>query len=110
MADIVPRVVPAAERMLYPPVYGPQVSVFFSLIARLPYAAAKVLWLLASLLTYGICGYLVWRTCPRLHDRPGTTTLLLVAAPALHFMLGFVQISAISGLIFPERFQEPGGK
>lgn len=95
MADLVPRVVPGAHRMLYPPVYGPQVSLFFSPLARLPYTTARDVWLVLSLLAYAGCGYAVWSVCPRLRDRAGLTALLLAAAPALHFMLGFIQVSAI---------------
>jgi hypothetical protein len=95
MAAIVPRVVPGAHNAPYPPVYGPQVSVFFSPLARLPYLAALYTWLAISVLVYAACGYAMWKACPRLHDKRGLVFLLLLAAPAFHFLLGFSQVSAI---------------
>jgi alpha-1,2-mannosyltransferase len=96
MAAMVPRLVPGAHEAKYPPVYGPQVSVFFRPLARLSYQTARNLWIVISIVVYAICCYAIWRHCPRLHDRRWMTLVLLVAAPGLHFMLGFVQISALA--------------
>lgn len=98
MATIVPRVVPGGPSAVFPPAYGPQVALFFSPLAALPYTTALYLWFVLTLLTYGACAYAIWRVCPALHARPWSTTLLLVAAPALYFALGWSQISAI-GLV-----------
>jgi glycosyl transferase family 87 len=97
MAAITSRVVPGAETQTYPypPVYGPQVSVFFSPLARLPYRAARDLWLAITLAIYTACCYALWRVCRRLHPWPWTTAGLLAAAPVLHFTLGYVQASMI---------------
>ena len=93
-----PRLVPGVTDMRFPPVYGPQISLMFAPFARLPYGASLAVWLFASLAACLTCGYLVWKACPRLADRSWTIALLLVADPALHFVLGFAQISAI-GLV-----------
>src|SRR5262245_43302362 len=98
MADVAQRVLPGHQRVLYPPVYGPQVSLLFRPIAMLPYVPARHLWLAITVLVYGLCTYAIWRTCPRLADKPGTTALLLVAAPALHYLAGFLQVSVV-GLV-----------
>lgn len=98
MAAIVPRAVPGAPVTLFPPAYGPQISLLFSPLTWLPYSTALYLWVVSSFLAYAVCCYGVWRACPRLHDRRWTTAVLLVAAPALHFALGWTQISAI-GLV-----------
>src|SRR6185436_11535294 len=98
MADVAQRVLPGHQRVLYPPVYGPQVSLLFRPIAMLPYVPARHLWLAITVLVYGLCTFAIWRTCPRLVDKPGTTALLLVAAPALHYVAGFLQVSVI-GLV-----------
>jgi hypothetical protein len=89
------RVLPGTDDLRFPPVYGPQISVLFRPLARLPYTVAMNLWLAITLLVYGACGYAVWKACPRLREMPWTFFLLLVAAPALRFDLGFAQISAI---------------
>lgn len=98
MAAMVPRVVPGAPEAKYPPVYGPQISVLFSPLARLSYLSALRVWLALSLAVYAVCCYTIWRVCPRLHDRRWTVLVLLVAAPALHFDLGFSQVSVL-GLV-----------
>jgi alpha-1,2-mannosyltransferase len=96
MADIGQSVLPGGHRAMYPPVYGPQVSLFFSPMALLSYVAARNAWIVLSLCVYAACMYAIWKACPRLHAHPGLVTLLLIAAPALHYVLGFVQISALA--------------
>src|SRR5262245_60556933 len=98
MADVAQRVLPGHQRPLYPPVYGPQMSLLFKPLAMLPYVPARHTWLSITVLVYGVCTYLIWRTCPRLADKPGTAALLLVAAPPLHYVAGFLQVSVI-GLV-----------
>ena len=80
MAAIVARVIPGAAAALFPPAYGPQMALFFIPFAWLPYFTALYLWVALSLLAYAACAYAFWRICPRLHDRPWTTTVLLVAS------------------------------
>jgi glycosyl transferase family 87 len=98
MADVAQRVLPGHQRVLYPPVYGPQMSLLFMPLATLPYMYARHTWVVITVLLYAACAYAIWRVCPRLHDRPWTTTVLVAAAPQLHYVLGFVQVSVI-GLI-----------
>lgn len=95
---ILKRVVPGGPEVRYPPVHGPQMSLFFSPLARLPYPTALILWQLLTVLTFATCGYAVWRVCPRLRGRPWPVFWLLLAAPALRFELGFAQTAAI-GLV-----------
>lgn len=95
MADVAQRVLPGHQRPLYPPVYGPQMSLLFRPLAMLPYVAARHVWLAITVLVYGFCTYAIWRVCPRLRDKPGTTALLLIAAPALHYVAGFLQVSVL---------------
>lgn len=94
-AAMIRRHVGVNANLRFPPVYGPQVSVFFRPFSRFSYLTALDLWLIVTLLIYGACCYAVWRICPHLHDRRWTTLLLLTASPGLHFALGFSQISAI---------------
>ncbi len=96
-AAILKSVIPSST-LRFPPVYGPQVSVFFSPLAWLSYTAALRVWLLVTIAVYAACSYAVYKTCPRLRDRRAMVIVLLAAAPALHFDLGFAQASAI-GLV-----------
>jgi alpha-1,2-mannosyltransferase len=98
MADVAQRILPGHQRVLYPPVYGPQMSLLFGPLAMLPYVPARHLWLAITLLVYGACTYAIWRVCPRLRNMPGTVALLLIAAPALHYVAGFLQVSVL-GLV-----------
>jgi hypothetical protein len=98
MADVAQRILPGHQRVLYPPVYGPQMSLLFAPLAMLPYVPARHVWLAITVLVYGVCTYAIWWVCPRLRDKPGTTALLLIAAPALHYVAGFLQVSVI-GLV-----------
>jgi hypothetical protein len=98
MADVAQRILPGHQRVLYPPVYGPQMSLLFAPLAMLPYVPARHTWLAVTILVYGVCTYAIWRVCPRLRDKPGTTAVLLIAAPALHYVAGFLQVSVI-GLV-----------
>ena len=98
MADVAQRILPGHQRVLYPPVYGPQMSLLFVPLAMLPYVPARHVWLAVTVLIYGVCTYALWRVCPRLRDKPGTTAVLLIAAPALHYVAGFLQVSVI-GLV-----------
>src|SRR4051794_36420642 len=44
MATIVPRVVPGAPVTVFPPAYGPQISLLFSPLTRLSYSTALYTW------------------------------------------------------------------
>jgi glycosyl transferase family 87 len=90
------QIVPAMHERRYPPFYGPQISVFFSPLARLPYGSALIVWMAVSLLTYLACAFAVLKACPRLRDRRAAVALLLLADPALYYTLSFGHISAIA--------------
>jgi Glycosyltransferase family 87 len=96
MADIAERVLPGGQRAMYPPVYGPQVAVLFRPLAALTYVAARNLWVAVTIALFAGCVYAMWRASPRLREVPGTVALLAVASPALHYTLGFVQVSALA--------------
>ncbi len=95
LAAVVNRVVPETVEAKFPPVYGPQVGLFFAPLARLPYVPALLTWLAVSLSGYALLVYLVWRTCPTLQRERWTTLLLAVGAPGLYFTMSFGQASVI---------------
>ena len=64
MAATVDRVVPVKVEAKFPPVYGPQVGLFFAPLAALPYVPALLLWLAVTIATYLACVYAVWRAGP----------------------------------------------
>jgi hypothetical protein len=103
-AAMVPRIVPGATDLRYPPIYGPQMSVLFSPLASFSYTTAMAVWVGVGIAVYLGCGYAVWKACPRLRDRPWTAALLLLADPGLHFTLAFVQVSPIGLLCVTSAF------
>lgn len=94
-AALLAKVIPGSNDLRYPPVYGPQVAAFFAPLARLSYNNANYTWLLITFLVYGLCGWALWRRSARLREWKGTTLVLLLAAPALNFDLGFAQAAVI---------------
>ena len=111
-AAILADLLPQAANLRYAAFYGPQISVLFSPLARLPYPTAMAVWMCVSLAIYLACGYAVWRACPRLRDCGYMVGLLLLADPALYYMLSFVHISAVALLcvtvaFFALRAQRP---
>jgi hypothetical protein len=111
-AAMLTTLLPNGPPVRYPPFYGPQISVFFSPLARLPYAWALAAWMAITCLVYVACGYAMWRACPRLRDRAAAVAVLLLADPTLYYTLSFVQISAIAlvcvtGAFFALRANRP---
>jgi Glycosyltransferase family 87 len=95
-AAMLTTLLPNGPPVRYPPFYGPQLSVFFSPLARLPYEWALAAWMGITCLVYFACGYAIWRSCSRLHDRAAAVAVLLLADPTLYYTLSFAQISAIA--------------
>src|SRR6266478_9478566 len=54
-SELAQQKVPQAGHLLYVPLYGPQVSLWFAPLAALPYAAALTLWLVFNTVLYAIC-------------------------------------------------------
>jgi hypothetical protein len=95
-AAMLTALLPAGPAVRYPPFYGPQISVFFSPLARLPYEWALAAWMAITCLVYFACGSAIWRACPRLRNRADAVVILLLADATLSYTLSFVQISAIA--------------
>jgi hypothetical protein len=88
--------VPEAGHLLYVPLYGPQVSLFFAPLAKLPYPVALALWLVANAVIYALCCYAVWRTCPRLQNETRTAFILVAGYPAFIHLLAWGQTSGLA--------------
>ncbi len=80
--------VPVARGYVYVPLYGPQVSLLFASLARLPYLWALLIWLAANVTIYAASCYAVWKACPQLAQHGWTVFLAALAFP------GFVQLIA----------------
>ena len=90
------RRVPQAGRLFFVALYGPQVSLLFAPLAALPYGGALVAWLVANAVLYGLCCYLIWRTCTSLRLDGGLVLLLGLAYPAFFHLMAWGQTSALA--------------
>ena len=99
-AKVALDLLPDLNGVHYLPVYGPQVALFFSPLAALPYGWALALWLVGIAFTYGLCCWLVWRTCPHLQHEGATVFLVAVANPAFVNVIAHGQNSAIALALF----------
>jgi hypothetical protein len=95
------RVLP---NLVLPNLYGPQVGLFFVPLARFSFPAAARIWVVASLLMFVACVYLIWKTCPalRLHARM-VAICALAFPPVFHFFVRG-QLSALVLACFTAAF------
>ena len=95
MAAVADRVVPGVPKAVFPPVYPPQVSLFFSPLARLSYLPALYAWLGVTLVGFAACTFVVWRQSDLPRDSAWPVAALALGAPGLHFTLSFAQASVL---------------
>jgi hypothetical protein len=88
--------VPQAGRLFFVALYGPQVSLLFAPLAALPYGGALVVWLMANAVLYGLCCYVIWRTCASLRSDGRLVLLLALAYPAFFHLMAWGQTSALA--------------
>jgi alpha-1,2-mannosyltransferase len=99
-AELAREFVANAPNSLYVPLYGPQVSLFFVPLARLPYGYALAAWLAVNVLIYAFCCFAVWKTCPGLQKYRGTGLILAIAFPGFFHLLAWGQTSGLALLCF----------
>jgi hypothetical protein len=87
-----------------PNLYGPQVALFFSPLARFSFPAAARIWIAVSLVLTFLCVYFVWKSCPALQPHFGIVALCALAYPPLFHFLARGQISALVLACFTAAF------
>ena len=92
--------VPESAGDYFLPVYGPQYSLIWAPLARLPYGWAAAIWLVLSAAIYAVCCYSIWRTCPNLRAYGSTVALLAAAFPGLFALITFGQNSSLAMACF----------
>jgi len=93
---VVARVLPEAAGYRYVPLYGPQVSLLFAPVARLPYGWALTVWLALNAAIYAACCYVIWKTCSSLQDQGWTAVILAAAFPGIFHLLLWGQTSGLA--------------
>jgi len=100
------RLVPQAGRLLFVPLYGPQVSLLFAPLAALRYAQALLVWELITAAIYSLCCYAVWKTCLNLRSDPLTVFALAAGYPAFFHLMIWGQSSAVALACFTIAYLE----
>jgi alpha-1,2-mannosyltransferase len=99
-AELAAQRVPAAAGIRYIPLYPPQFSILFAPVARYSYSRMLVVWLAVSALLYGLCIYVMWRTCPSLRQEKVASFLLATAFPGFFHLILWGQASALALVCF----------
>ena len=95
-AEITQQRVPGVGRVLFVPLYPPQVSLIFVPFAALPYAWALLCWASLSAVLYGLCCRLIWKTCGDLQRDGRLVLLLALAYPAFFHVIAWGQTSVLA--------------
>src|SRR5688572_24318616 len=80
----------------FAPIHGPQMSVLFAPLARLPYEVAVALWLLLTAAGYALCWFLLWSASPSLRPYGWLAVVLAIGYPAFYLLIAFGQNSVLA--------------
>lgn len=98
------ELLPGSQDIPCIPVHPPQVSVLFSIFARMTYAHAQLLWWLITCTAYAVCCYFLWIACPNLHRCRTAVGLTASSFPGLLFLIKFGQTTVIALIAFTWAF------
>lgn len=104
LAAVQRTLVPQSAGAYFVASYGPQVYLPFSLLSRLPYAWAALIWAVLNCALYFACCYAVWRCCPELRPYTLTVFLLALAFPGFFTLIAFGQTSGMALALFTSAF------
>src|SRR6266446_10935081 len=96
--------IPQAAGDVYLPLYGPQVSLLFAPLARLPYGWALTTWLSFNVVIYALCCYAIWKRCANLRSYGWTVLILALAFPGFFHLILWGQTSGLALLCFTLAF------
>lgn len=99
-AALIQKMVPGAGAVIFVPLYGPQVAMFFAPWSRLPYAWAVTLWMLLNAVLYALCCGVVWRECPNLRRHAGKVAWVACAFPGLFSLIAWGQTAGVALALF----------
>ncbi len=105
-STVAQRLVPQAGRLIFVPLYGPQISLFFAPLAALPYGQALLVWELFTAAIYALCCYAVWKKCLNLRTESATVLVLAAGYPAFFHLMIWGQSSAVALACFTIAYLE----
>jgi hypothetical protein len=79
----------------FAPIHGPQMSVLFAPLARLPYEVAVAMWLLFTAAGYALCWFLLWSASSSLRSYGWLAGILAAGYPAFYLLIAFGQNSVL---------------
>ena len=79
----------------FAPIHGPQMSVLFAPLARLPYEVAVAVWLLLTAAGYALCWFLLWSASTSLRSYWWLAGILAIGYPAFYLLIAFGQNSVL---------------
>jgi hypothetical protein len=82
-AEYLRAIIPGAPETVFIPVYGPQVALAFSALARLPYFVSFLIWSAITVGGFAAACYATYRICPNLAACRRDVLILAAASPAL---------------------------
>jgi hypothetical protein len=94
-ANRMDRLVPDYENR-FAPIHGPQLSLLFAPLARLPYEVAFGVWIAFTCVGYALCCALLWTAVPGLKRFRWITVTLAAGYPAFYFLIAFGQSSVLA--------------
>jgi alpha-1,2-mannosyltransferase len=94
------RILPDLKLYAEHPNYGPQVALFFSPLARMPYEWSLGLFLVLTALCYAAAVRIIWKECPGLQDHGQLVAVLAAASPLFFSQLRYGQASAFALLMW----------
>jgi len=86
------------------PNYGPQIALFFTPLALLPFGWSLALFLTAMALCYSAGVWLIWRECDGLRAYGPVVGVLALASPLFYTMVLYGQLSAAALLFWSSAY------
>lgn len=75
----------------FAPIHGPQMSLFFAPLAKLPYETSVAAWLIVTALGYAAWCFVLWSRSPELRRYWWVAVILVAGYPAFYLLMAFGQ-------------------
>ena len=98
--EFLSQLLPEARSYFYVPLYGPQISIVLSPLARFSYLGALTVWLAINSCLYALCCFGVWRCCPQLRQARWTVAVAALAFPGFFHLIVWGQSSGLALVCF----------
>jgi len=94
-AERMDQLVPSYENR-FAPIHGPQLSLLFAPLARLPYEMALTIWLALTVVGYAACCFWLWASSSGLRPYGWVAVVLTAGFPPFYLLIAFGQNSVLA--------------